>query len=360
MLFIGLLAILLIGCGMAKAIKHENPDKKPSTQTEQQKPTPTPSPQVPVVDHSNDMRSFLTGEWVTKEVGNQRPLAIMIANTTAACPQSSIDQAKVLYEVPVEGGITRFLGVFENYSALEKIGSVRSCRYYYVYLAHEWNAIYAHYGQSKYADQLLKNPLVNRISGFDSDTQGTVFYRTSDKKAPHNVFAKGSGIIPYAQKKGFAVTHPEGYEGTFNFAKDDKPVVLTNGINANKVISGYLVSGSYFQYDQASQQYLRFQYKQPHTDAISGNQLSFKNILVQFTQIGYMEDKVSLKINLTGSGKGYYITSQKAIEIKWMKKEEFGITHYYDLTGNEIQINQGKTCVLIIDQNRRGQFQIQE
>ena len=61
MLFIGLLAILLIGCGMAKAIKHENPDKKPSTQTEQQKPTPTPSPQVPVVDHSNDMRSFLPG-----------------------------------------------------------------------------------------------------------------------------------------------------------------------------------------------------------------------------------------------------------------------------------------------------------
>lgn len=361
-LLIGLLVVFLSGCGIVSTVKKEdtNSDKKPSTQNEQQKPTPTPSPETPVVDHSNDMRSFLTGEWVTKEIGNQRPLAIMIANTTVVCPQSSIDQAKILYEVPVEGGITRFLAVFENYSALEKIGSVRSCRYYYVYLAHEWNAIYAHYGQSQYADQLLKNPLVNRISGFDSDTQGIVFFRTSDKKAPHNAFAKGSGIIPYAQKKGFAVTHPEGYEGTFKFTDDSNPVMLSNGSTANKVVSGFVISDSYFQYDLATQQYLRFQYNQPHTDAISGKQLSFKNILVQFTQIGYLNDNKSLKIDLTGSGKGYYITNQKAIEVKWTKKEEFGITHYYDLAGNEIQLNQGKTCILIIDQNRKGKFQILE
>lgn len=359
-LFIGLLVLLLIGCGKETTVKTDS-NKKPSNQNEQKPtPKPTPAPEQPTVDHSNDMRSHLTGEWVTKEIGNQRPLAIMIANTTEACPQSSIDQAKILYEVPVEGGITRFLGVFENYSALEKIGSVRSCRYYYVYLAHEWNAIYAHYGQSQYADQLLKNPLVNRISGFDSDTQGTVFYRTSDKKPPHNAFAKGSGIIPYALKKGFAVAHPEGYEGTFQFTDESNPVMLANGSVANKVVSGYAVSHSYFQYDSATQQYLRFQYNQPHTDAISGKQLSFKNILVQFTQIGYLNDNKSLKIDLTGSGKGYYITNQKAIEIKWTKKEEFGITHYYDLAGNEIVLNQGKTCILIIDQNRRGQFQIQE
>lgn len=357
-LLIGVLALSLVGCGSKpNRVEEKNHEQISKTDTSPSAETPA---ETPAVDHSNDMRSFLTGEWVSKEVGNQRPLAIMIANTTAACPQSGIDQAKIVYEVPVEGGITRLLGVFENYNTIEKIGSVRSCRYYYVYLAHEWNAIYAHYGQSAYADQILKNPLVNRISGFDSDTQGTVFFRTTDKKPPHNAFAKGSGIQAYALKKGFAITHPEGHSPTLHFTDETNPIVPANGLVANKVSTGYLISKSYYQYDSGSGLYQRFQYGQPHTDAISGQQLAFKNILVQFANIGYMSDNTSLKIDLTGSGKGYYITNQKAIEVKWEKKEEFGITHYYDQSGKEITLNQGKTSILIVDQNRRGQFQIQE
>lgn len=360
-LIIGLLLALTTSCGTNQTGSKEGQVEKPK-QTHNTIPSQNAanSSQAAIADHSKDTRSFLTGEWVSKTIGEQRPLGIMIANTTAACPQSGIEQAKILYEVPVEGGITRFLGVFDDYNSLEKIGSVRSCRYYYVYLAHEWNCIYAHYGQSKYADQLLKNPLVNRISGFDSDTQGNVFYRTNDKKSPHNVFAKGSGIIPYAQKKGFSTSYPQGYEGKFKFAKESEPVLLETGKTANKVSSGYLISQSFFVYDPAKQMYQRFQYGQAHIDGITGNQLSFKNILVQFAKIGYMDDKVSLKIDLMGSGKGYYITNQKAVEVKWEKKEEFGITHYFDQSGKEIILNQGKTCILIIDQNRKGQFQIQE
>ena len=45
------------------------------------------------------------------------------------------------------------------------------------------------------------------------------------------------------------------------------------------------------------------------------------------------------------------IANGKAIDITWEKPSEFGQTHYYDLAGNEIVLNQGKTWVCIILNN---------
>ena len=57
------------------------------------------------------------------------------------------------------------MGVFEDYDNLEKIGSVRSCRDYYIFYASGFDAIYTHYGQSAYALPFLELPEVNNISG---------------------------------------------------------------------------------------------------------------------------------------------------------------------------------------------------
>ena len=354
-----LLVISMIGCGKTK---EKVVVKKPAKDVETVVPPVKPvTPVEPVIDtHPGQGRSYLTGEWVSQEILNQRPLAIMIANTPDVCPQSSVGQAQIIYEVPVEGGITRLLAVFEDYNKIEKIGSVRSCRYYYVYYASEFNALYAHYGQSAYADTLLKNPKVNNISGMDSGTEGNIFYRTKDAKPPHNAFAKGSGILAFAQKKGYATTYDPSYKGHYLFASDTEPVNLLNGVVANKVETGFYISHSYFEYHQDDQTYYRFQNKVAHKDALTNEQLKFKNILVQFSSIGYMPDKKSLKIETLGSGVGKYITNGKAIDITWEKKEEFGVTHYYDLQKNEIKLNQGKTCVLIIDTNHQAQLIISE
>ena len=71
----------------------------------------------------------LTGEWVTdrtEEYG--RPIAVMLNNISDAMPQCDIGKADIVYEMKVEGGITRLLGIFNDYSNLEKLGSVCSCR----------------------------------------------------------------------------------------------------------------------------------------------------------------------------------------------------------------------------------------
>ena len=65
-----------------------------------------------------------SGEWIDESLSNQRPLCIMINNIVDAMPQSGISQADITYEMLVEGGITRYMCVFKDYSNLEKLGPV--------------------------------------------------------------------------------------------------------------------------------------------------------------------------------------------------------------------------------------------
>ena len=95
-----------------------------------------------VPGHENDMKSFLTGEWVDKKIGTQRPIAVMNGNTKEALPQYGINSAGVIYEAPVEGRITRLMAIFEDYDDLDHIGPVRSSRDYYVYEAMAYDSIY--------------------------------------------------------------------------------------------------------------------------------------------------------------------------------------------------------------------------
>ena len=87
------------------------------------------------------VRSYLTGKLVPESIGRTKAISVMLNNIQAALPQSGIANAEVVYEAPVEGGITRLMGIFEDYQDVERIGSVRSCRNYYVYFAREFEYI---------------------------------------------------------------------------------------------------------------------------------------------------------------------------------------------------------------------------
>ncbi len=107
--------------------------------------------------------------------GTRRPLAVMISNDKAAMPHYGMNNAGVIYEAPVEGGINRYMAIIEDYDDLERIGSVRSCRTYYTYFAKEFEAVYAHFGQSVFALPYLEN--VDNINGIEG-LGGRAFYRT--------------------------------------------------------------------------------------------------------------------------------------------------------------------------------------
>ena len=152
-------------------------------ETEATEPETEPEERVEV---DGMIRSYLTGEMVPVGQGNRRPLAIMMSNDKEALPQYGINRAGVVYEAQVEGTMNRYMAIIEDYDDLDRIGSVRSCRTYYTYFAREFDAIYAHFGQSTFAKPYLKN--VDNINGIEG-LGGNAFFRSSDRKRPHNAYA---------------------------------------------------------------------------------------------------------------------------------------------------------------------------
>lgn len=306
---------------------------------EEPEPTEDPLPEGYVV-------SYLTGEYVKEEIGRRRPVAVMLNNLKPACPQAGIANAGVVYEAPVEGGITRLMGIFEDYDDLEKIGSVRSCRNYYIFYASGFNAIYTHYGQSAYAVPYLELPEVNNLSGL-AGYGDKVFYRTSDRKSPHNAYTSFEGIQRGIEINGYSQEYDENYTPGYVFCDIDEEIDLP-GAPATLVKPGYFLNEPWFEYNEEDKLYYRFQYGDKQIDQLTGEQIAYKNIILQYSSWEKYDDNGYLNIHVDEPNKGKYITNGKAIDITWKKHEPWGATFYYDMNGNQIQMDTGKTWVCII------------
>lgn len=301
------------------------------------------------------IRSYLTGEMVPVSQGNRRPLAIMMSNDKASLPQYGINRAGVVYEAPVEATMNRYMAIMEDYDDLDRIGSVRSCRTYYTYFAKEFDAIYAHFGQSTFARPYLKNlDNINGIEGVGS----TAFYRSKDKRSPHNAYASFDGIQRAIERLGYSQEYDADYEGHFKFARSEQEAELkgADARDAWKVTPGYRLNNPWFEYHEDDGLYYRFQYGGAHEG--SEGQIAVRNIIIQYCAAGYYASTDYRNINVHEDSWGYFITGGKAEDITWKKDGEFGVTRYYDTTGEEIVLNPGKTWICIATTNDMGLAEI--
>lgn len=147
-------AALLFGCGKKEespaeettsAAVQETPESVP-VETESETATQEANEEVP--PEEGMVRSTLTNEWISGDIADQRPIAVMVPNDSTALPHYSLSRADILYECPVEARITRLMAVFKDWDRddMDRIGNVRSCRDYFVYWSFEWDAVYFHFG----------------------------------------------------------------------------------------------------------------------------------------------------------------------------------------------------------------------
>lgn len=352
-LLLSMTALFLIGCKKEKGyngdgvIKDYNNDL---TTTPDPTIEPTDEPDQIEVNHEGKMRSTLTGLWVPEEIGKKRPYAFQFSNFKTVRNQWGIGQADIVYEAIVEGGITRLLGIGENYSG-DRIGSTRSSRHYFVSIADEYDAIYIHYGKTKYATAKMKELGIDNLDG-ETGIGTTVFYRDKSMKAPHNAFASLKGILAGIEKKGYETMHTEGYEPHYSFYEEDTD--LTGGTSVKKLtldFSGY--NTPYFEYNLSDKLYYRYQFGGPHIDSNTGSQLTFKNIIVQFVKEWDIDKNDYQTMDLEdASGTGYYITNGTMVPITWKKNEKNRWMRYYDEAGQELTINPGKSYIAMFPDNR--------
>lgn len=308
-------------------------------------------------NENGQVRSFLTGQWVDKEIGERRPVAVMLSNIKKANPMSGVSKADVVYEAPVEGEITRIMGIFEDYDGLEKIGSVRSCREYFLFWALEFDAVYCHFGQSSYAVDYLERDYVDNLSGLAAIGK-TVYYRTDDRPTPHNAYASAKGIKEGIKKSKYRTEYNKDYEGKFKFAKDDSIVsVSTDKITYIK--PGYFENKPWFEYNEKDKKYYRFQYDAPHIDEMNDEQLSFTNVIIQYADWEKRDEEGYLAFDCHSEGYAIIFTNGTACEAHWVREgdQDDGEIHYYDLgLENEIVLNQGKTMVCVVEDKINGKI----
>ena len=303
------------------------------------------------------VRSRLTNEWVSADVASLRPLAVMIPNDKSALPQYNISNADIVYECLVEGEITRLMAIYGDWTNLERVGNVRSCRDYFVYWAFEWDAIYCHAGGPFYIDEVIGRSDTQNINALVAP-QG-VFYRTSDRSAPQNLYLDGQDIVKEANRLGYDLTPRNGYSDNvhFQFATKTKPNNMeeygSSAVNATKIdlAAAYPITQTWFEYNAEDGLYYRFQKPSggAHMDAATESQLAFENVLIQFTYHEQRDENGYLAFQCIDTSKdGWLFTNGKGIHVNWKKTSDYGATRYYDDNGKEVQFNTGKTMICIV------------
>ena len=374
-LFISLLILCLLLCGCAAPAVNTTvpattvppttvpPTTVPPTTAapETEPPTePTTEPTTAPTESPVLYRSPLTGEPLDEPM-TARPFAVMLNNVRQAMPLCGASEADIIYEVSMEGGLTRCMGVFSDIASVESLGSIRSARKYFVSLAMSYDAIYVHYGKSdlpgtdvgaqQYMDETGWNHMDGTSHGYP------YFYENEDRKydgysAEHRHFLVGSRAVDYAKKNGFALTRSEPLDYGLQFAEDriivgDNAEKLTVWFNYGGTPSSHNKSTTLI-YDSASGKYLSHQYGKENVDGNTGETLAFTNVLVLRTPTRRYQDTELLYVDVVGSGTGYYACNGQIIPIQWSRSSAYDPFVYTMENGTELTLSVGKTYVAVV------------
>ncbi|WP_026835875.1 DUF3048 domain-containing protein [Eubacterium xylanophilum] len=348
-----IIAIVVGVIAVLSSMKNIETPKPVQVSTATPEPVPTPEPTEAPVDHGDKVKSRLTGEYISKKVAAERPFSIMINNIEYAnLRQRGTSKLDIVYEALAEGGITRMLGVFQGVKKIKTLGSVRSARHYYVSFSDEWDSIFCHFGQTKYAISKMKELKTNNLSGL-SAIGGVVYRRDNSVKPPHNVYTDGKKILKGAKKLKYRTKIKESKMAEhFDFYEEDTD--LESGDNCKYVYLPFsYYSICYLKYDSKAKVYKKFEYKKKHMDHKYNKQLQFKNVIIQLVKEKNIDKNGYQHLSLhRAHGKGYYISNGKCTKITWRKSEEDGEMCYYNEDGDKLTINPGKTYIAAYPKNR--------
>jgi hypothetical protein len=306
-------------------------------------PTPTPKP-TPVL-----VPAPLTGRLVSPAAAARHPIAVMVDDLSPARPQSGFNSASIVWQAPAEGGIPRYMMVFQENIPTD-VGPVRSSRYYYITWASELDALYAHAGGSPQALATLRNFGSGQlVYNADEFRWGNSFRRVPFRFAPHNLYTTGKQLRGIAATVG-AKDGPISWPWTF---APDAPFADRPGGGKIQVTYGG-VSGNTigFDYDRFSNTYLRsVTGEKKQVDNATGKRVAPKNVVVMVVHFGPLNDgskKHRLEGDVIGSGQAWISTNGSTIQGTWKKTSVKSATQFFDKAGKPVVLTVGQTFVQVM------------
>jgi hypothetical protein len=326
-IIVGVLVALIIIGGSVFAYQLFN-NKEATTVTN--KPAVVAPQLEPVKYYSN-----LTGAQVGSDaISKQAVTGIMMENSPDARPQSGLKDSGVVFEAIAEGGITRFLALYQEQKP-QLIGPVRSVRMYYVDWVAGFDASVAHIGGSAAALKEVRNGNYRDIDQFFNDP---TYWRAKDRYAPHNVYTSFERIDALNAKKGYTSSQFTG------FTRKDSAAATPTATNITVNISGPLFNSKYV-YNAATNNYDRSQAGAPHLDREAGQISPRVVIAMKVNQKKVLEDGYREQIDAIGTGAATIFQDGTVQEVTWKKSSKKEQITFTDAAGAIVPLARGQTWI---------------
>jgi hypothetical protein len=268
-------------------------------------------------------------------------LAVMIDNHPDARPEAGLSQASVVYEAPVEGGITRYMALFKATDTVAKVGPVRSARPYFLDWASEYgNAPYWHCGGSPAALSLLKEYKMWDVDQFFYDRY---FWRSEAKVAPHNLYTDSDNwqkLIAGSTKEA------KSWKGwVFN---SDIPTATSSDVLQIQIkFDTYYGIG--WNFDKESGYYVRSLNGKEQADE-AGQAILADNVIVQEVDTEVIDEEGRREVTTVGQGAARVLRDGKMIRGYWTKEKRTSRTRFFTNDGKEISLKPGKIWIEVVPQ----------
>jgi hypothetical protein len=336
---IAVLAVAMIACGGGGG-----PSKKSGAQASKSPPPPP--------------RAALTGLIVTDQSVLGRPaLAIKVENSSSSLPQVGLQLADVVYEQIAEGGITRFIAVYQSKTCNQVI-PVRSARLMDANILLSMRAWLAYSG----AHPVVENALVrSKLPLIRYGAYPNAFSRTSSRRAPHNLvttcpalwkIAKGApppaGFLTFAEQPPVLPSPVASVSGSPSASPSPSAVSRGTGLNVKFSDS----QTSMWRYDGTKDAYLRLQGGTKHVLA-DGSQVNARNVLVLYVKLkdgGYLDPAGNPAYDavVTGSGKALLFRNGLKVTGTWAHPSAAQLMTFTDSTGRAMTFAPGNTWVELV------------
>lgn len=266
---------------------------------------------------------------------NRAALTIKIDNTPEAIPQVGAQDADVVYEEIVEGGITRLAAIFNTRIPTE-VGPVRSVRRTDREIVFPIGGLFAFSGGAEYA---LRSIATAPVALYNESNAGAAMFRDPTRPPPHNLFANAALLMKRAAK-------PRPAPALFHYLA---PGTTVHGPKVKSFVvgfgSGYAVT---YNWNARTLRWDRSLFGRLESSA-NGVQLAPKNVIVMSVNYVGGAGVIDSYAQLVGTGPVEVFVDGRLERGVWFRHHLAQATTYVNSSGGLIRLAPGQTWVELLD-----------
>ncbi len=328
-------SVSLVGCSRLSFLPDQNGDGNPTDDTPQNEiPAITPADPPPQIYYNR-----YTGLACDEALLSCRPISVCIGNFDGT-RQEGLSFADILAEAPIDGDKTRLWAITTNPAAASSLSSVSTVRDYMMPIVGAFGAIGAYAGTTD-----TVGATATPHAGDNLDYQYHNLFSTFSKDEAGGLYTSGPALLSAAASRGYSTTD-KGQALPYRLTEPN--AAYTPNSNRIRSISfRYSMANTIaFRYAEETGLYLREQSGTAHTDPLTGEQLSFSNVILLFHNVSYYHTstETTFSLDTEDGGDGYCYTGGGVISVHWSYKED-GTLSILDDDGNPITLNRGKTYI---------------